>query len=58
MIKTIIEFVKETFKEKSVYDSLEAYISSRNPQGPGDIEKLEKEFWDKHHRTDIFDRYY
>ena len=57
-MKSIIEFIKEFFREKSTYDTLEAYIAARNPQGPGDVEKFEREFWDKRHRIDTFDRYY
>lgn len=56
MFNSIIEFVREVFKEKSVFNSLEAYIIAGNPQGPDDVDRLEREFWEKT-KINVFDRY-
>lgn len=55
-MKSIIQFIKEVFKEKEIYDSLEAYIIAGNPQGPDDVDRLEREYWQKNHRVGYFDR--
>lgn len=52
MLKKIENFLKKVFQtlfEQSSYKSdLESYIVSRNPQCPGDIERLTMEYG---HRT-------
>lgn len=55
-MKAIIDFIKDVFKERTIYDSLEAYIVAGNPQGPEDVDRLEREYWDKNHRVSYFDR--
>jgi hypothetical protein len=58
MFKSIIEFIKEVFKTRSEFYELEQAIASSNPLTTADIEKVEKEFWDKRTRANTFDRYY
>jgi hypothetical protein len=58
MFKSIAEFIKKIFTVKSEFSRLEEAIAASNPLTAADVEKVEREFWDKNSRPSIFDRYY
>lgn len=56
MFKKLVEFFKEmkaSFRETE----LEVFIRSRNPQIPGEVDALEREFY-RTRPSSIFDKYY
>ncbi len=57
MFKSIIRFFKEIFDLKSLNSALESYIVAGNPQTPGEVEQLEKEFYARYERH-FFGKYY
>lgn len=57
MLREFFKLLKNAFSEKKVYESLEHYIISKNPQGPDDIDRLEREFWEKNLRVNSFNRF-
>jgi len=57
MLKQIIEFIRDIFRSQSMYDSLDAYITAHNPQNAGDVDRLEKEFYQRR-SISAFEKYY
>ena len=47
MFKSIIEFLKKLVETDNIHNNLEAYIVAGNPQDPGDVDRLEREFYYK-----------
>ena len=45
MFEKFIKFVKGLFAEDNIQDNLEAFIIAGNPQDPGDVDRLEREFY-------------
>lgn len=58
MLKSIVEFIREIFKTRSEFYNLEKEIAASNPITTADVERVEKEFWNKNLRVNSFDRYY
>jgi hypothetical protein len=48
-MKTFIEFLKSLFRVESISDNLEAYIIAGNPQDVGDVDRLEREFYNRNY---------
>ena len=46
-MKAIINFLKKLFTTDSIQNNLEAYIVAGNPQNPGDVDRLEREYQQK-----------
>ena len=44
MLISIIKFFKAIFSNPVLQNDLEAYIIAGNPQDPGDVDRLEREF--------------
>ena len=47
MFEQIIKSLKKFFMVESHYESLEAYIVAGNPQDVNDVDRLEREFYEK-----------
>ena len=57
MLKLILEKLKKFFLEDSWSHNLEAYIIAGNPQDIHDVDRLEREFYEKR-KLNILNRYY
>jgi hypothetical protein len=57
MFKTIVEYIREIFRTRSEFYQLEDAIAASNPITQADIERVEREFWNKNLRSSLFDRY-
>jgi hypothetical protein len=47
MLASIIAFFRNIFSASKAYDNLEAYIVAGNPQDTHDVDRLEREFYEK-----------
>jgi len=57
MIKQILEFLRDIFRPSSLHDALDAYITAGNPQTANDVDRLEREFFQRRESL-FFERYY
>ena len=57
MFKSFLIFLRDLLRSPSMHDSLEAYIVAGNPQDSSDIDRLEREFYQRH-RAGFFEKYY
>jgi hypothetical protein len=57
MLKQIINFLNDILFSPRMHDSLEAYIVSGNPQTSEDVDRLEREYYDRSQQH-IFENYY
>lgn len=57
MYQPIIDFIKEVFRSRDVYSDLEEFISAHSPQGPADVERLEREYY-RRQSLSAFEKYY
>lgn len=53
MFTTIIAFLKKIFTVPSIHDNLEAYIVAGNPQDTNDVDRLEREFYERRRRQSM-----
>ena len=44
MLRTLLERLAEMFPESDYQSRMERYIASKNPQTPGDIEHLQRQY--------------
>jgi hypothetical protein len=47
-MKNIIEFLKGLFSTETIQSNLEAYIVAHKPQSVGDIDQLERQFYNRY----------
>ena len=53
MLASIIAFFKSIFSSPTEYDTLEAYIVAGNPQDVHDVDRLERQFYERRRRQSI-----
>ncbi len=54
MLFNIVEIFKKFFSNESLQDTLDAYISAGKPQNAGDVDRLEREYFEKARRASSF----
>lgn len=47
MLKSIIEMFRAIFANPVIHNDVEAYIAAGNPQNTGDVDRLEREFYEQ-----------
>lgn len=57
MIKQVLDTIKEILRSPTIQDTLEEYIAARNPQTSDDVDRLEREFYNRR-RNAFYDKYY
>ena len=57
MLKQLIDFLNDILFSPKLHDSLEAYIVAGNPQSSEDVDRLEREYYDRNQQH-IFETYY
>lgn len=54
MLTSIIEFFKAIFANPVLTNDLEAYIIAGNPQDTGDVDRLEREFYQQRKHLNMY----
>jgi hypothetical protein len=47
MLAKMLKAIKGFFNGSSIQNNLEAYIKAHNPQSSGDVDRLERQFYEK-----------
>lgn len=59
MFRSFIAYIREFFRTPTYHDNLEAYIIAGKPQDSADVDRLEREFYNKRRQSiTVFERYY
>jgi len=51
MFKNFLRALRNLFKTKTMFESLEAHIIAGNPQSAADVEQLERGFYNRYQRN-------
>jgi len=55
MFKSLFEKLKNLFTIPTMFEQLEAHIVAGNPQTAGDVEQLERGFYNRYQRNRLWD---